>query len=276
MLETPGAEPVAQGNSIKQGARDPSVAAQRQAEVAVSSASTAAGSRFKCPAAAGGQRRAIFSRLIMDSPIGFDDNPWIHKAQLSRRPRQQQLSRCTDNKPALFSSFCLHFLLPFKAALLKKTKINKKASSASSERHRDAAAAREIDFGLSHVARANSGKAVWERRPSTLSQDPRMKSYLAPCQNHNLNYIMQRDASGKCLLSVTPEPDKMEQRNHHSEGDFRFTSDCFFPPVTICNSSNRPFSPGLHIKPDFSLLPLLGLAYWQKSHQTNVDLTRRC
>lgn len=95
---------------------------------------------------------------------------------------------------------------------------------------------------------------------------------------HNLNYIMQRDASGKCLVSVTPEPDKMEQRNHHSEGDFRFTSDlcCFFSPVTICNSSNRPFSPGLHIKPDFSLLPLLRLAYWQKSHQTNVDLTRRC
>lgn len=127
----------------------------------------------------------------------------------------------------------------------------------------NAAAACEIDFGLGHVARANSGKAVRERRPSTLSQDPRMKSYLAPRQNHNLNYIMQRDASGKCLVSVTPEPDKMEQRNHHSEGDFRFTSDlcCFFFPVTICNSSNRPFSRGLHIKPYFSLLPSIGLAH---------------
>lgn len=78
-------------------------------------------------------------------------------------------------------------------------------------------------------------KQSGERRPSTLSQDPRMKSYLAPCQNHNLNYIMQRDASGKCLASVTPEPDKMEQRNHHSEGDFRFTSDlcCFFSPQLL-------------------------------------------
>lgn len=81
--------------------------------------------------------------------------------------------------------------------------------------HQDTAAAREINFGF---GQENSPKAVRERRPSTPSRNPRMKSHLAPCQNHNVNYIIQRDASGKCLVSVTPEPDKMEQRNHHSEG----------------------------------------------------------
>lgn len=60
---------------MKQVICDPPVAVERQVEVAVSSAGSVAGSMFKCPAAAGGQRRAIFSWLIMDSPISFDDNP---------------------------------------------------------------------------------------------------------------------------------------------------------------------------------------------------------
>lgn len=91
--------------------------------------------------------------------------------------------------------------------------------------HQHTAAACQFNCGFGHVTLENMRKAVRERRPSTLSKNPRMKSHLAPCQNHNVNYIIQRDASEKCLVSVTPEPDKMEQKNHRSSGDFRFTAD---------------------------------------------------
>lgn len=173
----------------------------------------------------------------MDSPIGFDDNPWIHKAQLSRRPRQQQLARCTDNKPALFPSFCLHFLLPFKAALLKNNN-NKNARPPLRPRN-------VIGMQLLHVkstlVSVTSHEQIQEKqsgRATPLHSEPGSKNEIlfGPVPKpHNLNYIMQRDASGKCLVSVTPVPDKMEQRNHHSEGDFRFTSDlcCFFSPQLL-------------------------------------------
>lgn len=82
--------------------------------VAVSSAGTVAGSRFKCPAAAGGQWKAIFSWLIMDSPISFDDNPWIYKVQLSRRPNSSSSRGAEIASRPSSRLFCLHLLLQLK------------------------------------------------------------------------------------------------------------------------------------------------------------------
>lgn len=56
------------------------------------------------------QRRAIFSCLIMDSPIGFDDNPWMYKVRPSRRLSSGSSRGAEITSWPSSRLFCLHFL----------------------------------------------------------------------------------------------------------------------------------------------------------------------
>lgn len=194
-----------------------------------------------------GQWGAIFSRLIMDSPISFDDNPWIHKAQLSRQPRQQQLSRCTDNKPGLLS-VCLHFFLPWEWHLKKKKKEKKYKCRAS--------IILLCIVGMSLGCSCCTWHRLWSRLRHTrkfrksspgvapISSEPGSKNeiFFAPVPKPQLELH-----NAACLVSVTPPPDKVEQRNRHAEGNFKLSSYlcCFFPSDNLASFKQtfKPWTP---------------------------------
>lgn len=187
---------------------------------------------------------------------------------------QLRLLRWIDNKPAPFSSALLSFSPSIEEAVVWKNE--KCKCRASIVILCILIRIQLLHFGFGHGTRQNSREAVWERHSSfTLSWNPRMKSHLAPCQNpqlklHNTVWRVWK-LSGVC---VSPQPDKMEQRNRHSEGDFRFML-LLFPVMWY--SSKGSSSPSLYFKSHFSLLPLLGLVYSslcsQRFQQTQVDLT---